>query len=391
MKIKSILSVFFLGIGIANAATQNVDPNAAMVKETINKFIKENHIPGVAVEMYVNGKAYSYYFGYANEKKKIPISKNTIFEVGSLSKLMTSLLLAQEIDMAKMSLNDSLRKYDSHLSEAFDKVTLMNLATHTSGLPFKPSEDVKNQEELTKYLANWQGNIPGDQYMYSNFGIGMIGSALEKETHLDYSKLYQTHILSPLKMQNIVFAVPARYKKFYAQGYDSDGNAVEPTKTLFFHSAGALRISAQDMQHFLSAAIGLPGTPERILYPMRMTQTAYVRLPERLQGLGWQIYPINLNNIEAMLDEPTEMNRGPIKVQEVFQQAKFDGNALIDKTGGTDGFRSYIALIPNKKSGIVILTNKVVSNAAIIDTGREILFHVAKIGTEHKEMPQEKS
>lgn len=389
MNIKNVVTMFFLGISVANAATQSVDPNAAMVKQTINKFMQENHIPGVAVEMYVNGKPYSYYFGYADEKKKTPISKNTIFEVGSISKLMTSLLLAQEVDMAKLNLNDSVRKYDSHLSPAFDKVTFMTLATHTSGLPFKPSENVKTQEELTNYLANWQGNIPGDQYMYSNFGIGMIGSTLENETHQDYSKLYQAHILSPLKMQNIVFSVPARYKKFYAQGYDKDGNAVEQSKTQFFPSAGALRISAQDMQRFLSASIGLPGTPERILYPMRMTQTAYVRLPERSQGLGWQISTITPNNVEALLDEPEEMNFGPVKVQEVYQQPKYDGNALIDKTGATEGFRSYIALIPNKKSGIVILTNKFVSNAEIVDTGREILFQVAKIGTEHKETPQE--
>ena len=66
-------------------------------------------------------------------------------------------------------------------------------------------------------------------------------------------------------------------------------------------------------------------------------------------------------------------------MREVYAQPKFNGDALIDKTGSTRGFRTYIAVIPNKRAGIVILTNRVVTNSEIVNTGREILFKLTNI------------
>lgn len=352
----------------------------AKVKQTITKFMQDNHIPGVAVVLYDNGNPHTYYFGVANKTKKTPINNKTIFEVGSLTKLMTSFLFAQEIDVAKVSLNDSVRKYDKTLPETFDKITLMQLATHTASLPFNTTEDIKTQADLNTFLSEWEPDTtPGSEYNYSNIGIGLLGKALEAETKQDYTKLYTAHLAKPLKMQAFTFSVPTRYKKNIAQGYDKAGKPTAPVNSPFFPEAAALKISVEDMQKFLAAAIGLPGTPDSILYPMRMSEAAHVRLPEQLQGLGWRIYPISTDTIDELLDEPEEMNRGPMQVLEIYSKAKYDGNALIDKTGGTDGFRSYIALIPNKKSGIVILTNQFVTNDEIVEAGRDILFSVTKL------------
>jgi beta-lactamase class C len=121
--------------------------DADIVKETANAFMSENHIPGLAILLYVDGAASSYYFGYADREKKKPVTQKTIFEVGSLSKLMTSLLFAQEIDMAKMNLNDSVKKYLPDLSTAFDDISLKELATHTSGLEFNVPKTVQSEVE----------------------------------------------------------------------------------------------------------------------------------------------------------------------------------------------------------------------------------------------------
>ncbi|MBV9575750.1 MAG: serine hydrolase [Gammaproteobacteria bacterium] len=350
------------------------DKTAGIVKQSISTVMQQYHIPGMAVELYVEGKPYAYYFGYANQTKKIPVSAKTIFELGSLSKLMTSLLLAQEIDIAKMNLSDPITKYLPDLSQDFSDINLQSLATHTSGLPFTVPKEVTTVPALHQYLAHWSpDDAPGEQWLYSNFGIGMLGYALENSTHHPFNQLYRRHILNPLGMQAIGTQIPRMLKKYAAQGYDENGNAVRSVETGVFPTAYAVKASANDMQHFLSAAIGLPGTSDRIFYPMRMTQTAYVQIGDKMQGLGWQIQDMTSAN-QINLLHTNEPNIDPIEVDEIYDKPTFNGDALIDKTGSTNGFRAYIAVIPNKKSGIVMLANKYVPMSVIVDTAREILF-----------------
>ena len=106
------------------APTTTAPSDTDVVNQVITKFMQENQIQGVAVELYIDGQPQHYYFGYANTAKKTPVTKNTIFELGSLSKIMTSILLAQEIDAAKVSIDASVREYLPNLSNEFDDVTL---------------------------------------------------------------------------------------------------------------------------------------------------------------------------------------------------------------------------------------------------------------------------
>lgn len=360
-----------------------------MVEKIVKEFMQENNIPGVAVELYVDGKPKAYYFGYANKAKKIPITKNTIFEVGSITKLFTSLLLAQQVDAAKVQLDNSIMNYLPNLPNKFEDITLGNLATHTSGLSFTVPDTIHSKTALRKYFSNWSPVYCIDEeWAYSNIGMALLGEALEKMAHKKIGQLYSERILSPLKMTASALNEPDDYKKFIAQGYDKEGNPAKPTVFKLF-SAGALKMSAADMQRFMAVAIGLPGTPERIFYPMRMTQAAYVKLPDREQGLGWEIHSLKPNKIALLVDEPETMNLGPVKIKEIYDKPKFNGDALIDKTGATDGFRSYIAIIPNKKAGIVILANRYVAHDEIVNTAREILFKATKIEIEHDEEDEE--
>lgn len=379
--IKTLLLPFLLLLSL-NVLAASADPNEEIVRQTITEYMEKNNIPGVAVELYVNGKPYSYYFGYADKDKKSPVTKKTIFELGSISKVMTSLLLAEEIDYSKMQLNDPVNKYIPDLPQAFNGVTLQSLATHTSGLTFNVPSSVETQDDLKDYLSDFSlPHAPNQQWVYSNFGIGMLGRAIETSSQKDIDQLYTKQILSPLGMQPIGTTVPKKLREFYAQGYNRNGEPVTTSFSRVFPSAGAMKASSSDMQRFLSAAIGLPGTPGKIFYPMRMTQTAYVKLPNLLQGLGWQIHPITPDSLGELLDVNVmeSVRLGAVKVNEVIDKPTFDGNALIDKTGATDGFRTYIALIPNKKSGVVILTNRSAMDKEIVGVGREILFKLTRI------------
>src|SRR5205085_12282547 len=108
IKSKVIISLI-LSVASINLYAQ--DATNTLLQKSMSAFMQKNNIPGAAVEMYVNGNLYEQYFGYAEQGKKEPVIQKTVFEIGSISKIMTSILFAQEVDWAKMALNDPVTNY----------------------------------------------------------------------------------------------------------------------------------------------------------------------------------------------------------------------------------------------------------------------------------------
>lgn len=383
MKIKHTIKLLgltsLLLFNMANADPKSVDANTGLINQTVTAFMKKNNVPGMTVEIYLEGQPHSYQFGVADQVKKTPITDETIFEVGSFTKVFTCLLIAQQVGQGKMKLSDPIIEYLPHLLPAnkdLNTITLQNLATHTSGLPFKAPDIITSQSGLQQYFVDWKPSSPiGSQWAYSNMGIGLLGYALEANTGRNYNQLLREEILVPLGMDPIGISVAKGLQPYVAQGYDKDGKTASPIDMVLFQAAGAMRASGHDMLMFLNAAIGLPGTPDNILQAMHLTQTPYVATADSLQGLAWEIHPLTSKTLPTLLQPPVEMNMGPISAMQLSaNQQQFDGNALIDKTGATDGFRAYMAVIPNRKTGIVILMNRYVSNGEIVKLGRTILL-----------------
>lgn len=368
--IRQIL-VCALAVFSLNAMAATTDE---IVKQTMNGYMEENDIPGAAVIVYVKGKPHSYYFGYANREKKKPVTDKTIFEVGSLSKLMTSLLLAENLDFARVQLDDPVTKYIPKLSEPFTYMSLRSLATHTSGLPLQPPKNVKTKEQWLNYAKNFKPEFDAeDEYQYSNIGMGLLGDVLEKANHKPLNTLYRKKVLSRLGMQEIGLSVPKKLQKYVATGYNSDGEPTQAIDDGLFPAAYGLKVSVSDMNKFLQAAIGIK-TPDSIFYPMRMTQTPYAKFGQYKQGLGWQIHDLHSSAVSWLMRGGDNIGLNAAPVDEMIAEPTFDGDSLIDKTGMTDGFRAYIAVIPNKKTGIVVLTNRRMADASIKTTARKILF-----------------
>lgn len=370
-----MLKRIFMFLSMALVTVAYAQSPDQVVNDVMQTYLQKNEIPGAAVMVIVDGKPSSYFYGYADREAKKPVTKDTIFELGSITKVMTSLLMAQEVDFAKIKLKEPVTKYIPTLPASFGNITMRSLATHTSGLPFKAPANIKTRAEWEKYAAEWKPEQAVDKtYTYSNVGIGLIGQALETVTHENFNQLYRTKILAPLGMQPIAITVPQKLEEFYAKGYSEEGAPLPPDTLGLFPAAGDMKASADDMGKFLSAAIGLPNTPESIFYPMRMTQTAYVEVGDTELGLGWQIHEISSNKVKALLKDSNALGLETVPVAAVYPEPTFDGNTLIDKTGTTDGFRAYIAVIPAKKTGIVILTNRRVSGNDIVTAARSILF-----------------
>tara|TARA_R110000868_G_scaffold301181_2_gene561621 strand:- start:1309 stop:2415 length:1107 start_codon:yes stop_codon:yes gene_type:complete len=359
------------------SAVANADSTDQLVNDVVHDYMQENDVPGVAVMIYTNGKPATYYFGMADRATKKPINKDTIFELGSVTKVMTTLMLAQDLDYARMKLNDPIKKYIPTLPDTFSHITVRSLATHTSGLPLNLPSEIKTRTAWeNQYAVNWHpGSAPDESYQYSNVGIGLIGQALEKVAHANFNTLYRKNILKPLGMQPIALTVPAKLTMHYATGYRSNGTPAPREGEGLFPAAYGVKASAGDMQKFLSAAIGLPSTPTNIFYPMRMTQTPYVSVNGSAQGLGWQIHDLSgWGTTRSLMKGNDLLGLNAYPVSDVYGDPVFHGTELIDKTGTTAGFRAYIAVLPDKKSGIVMLANRTATDASIVKASREILF-----------------
>ena len=351
-----------------------------LLNNSMLQWMHQYKIPGAAVVVINDGQSSMYTFGGTTRSGPTKVNPQTIFEVGSITKLMTVLLLAEAVNRNEMQLSDPIIKYLPDLSnnDFFKQVTLEQLATHTAGLPLGAPADVKTPEQLQAYLLQFKATRSTNvTWQYSNLGIGLIGLALQKKYDEDINQLYIENILQPLNMQPLGVSLTGGAGANMAQGYTAGGDPAAMTLGTLFPSAGELKASIVDMENFLSAAIGLYGTPSDIQRAMQLTQTPRVQLDDMQQGMGWQLYA--LDNKNQLLNASSQMNMGPLSGQWLSDnQKQFNANTLIDKTGATDGFRAYIGLIPGQRSGIVILANHYVDNGAIVNLGRKILLNLDK-------------
>jgi beta-lactamase class C len=342
-----------------------------------SQLMQQYNIPGAAITVIDGDQTYTYLFGSMNQANGKPVTENTIFEVGSITKLFTALLCAEAEDNGRMKLSDPLTDYCPEFTDnnsASSQISVINLLTHTAGFPLNLSEQITNKAKTAEYLSTWQPEKAiGCQWQYSNVGIGLAAMVLEKQNNNSINELIKEKILLPLGMTPLGMEVAEKYQANYAQGYSAEGKTAPHFDYGHapFPGAYSLKATISDMSKFLAAAVGLSNTPENIKKAMHNTQTPRVDIGSMQQGLVWQVHSLQDDNLKH---EPENLNLGPLPVNWLpKEQQIYKTNVLLDKTGGTGGFRSYIAVIPEKKLGVVILLNKYIPNGAIVTAGRTII------------------
>jgi CubicO group peptidase (beta-lactamase class C family) len=283
---------------------------------------------------------------------------DTIFEIGSVTKIFTSLLLADMVIRKEVALDDPAAKYlpeNVRMPERNGKsITLLDLSTHSSGLPplpcnLKPDADY-SMEDLYQFLSGYTlPRDPGSEYEYSNLGAGLLGHLLACRAGTNYESLIRSRITRPLGMPDTGITLSSSMKQRLATGHNAIlapvANSDLPTPLA---GAGALRSSANDMLTFLEAFLGYRESP---LAPA-MKAMLEVRRPvgQTEMGLGWF-----LNSA--------------------------DGKEIAVHNGGTGGFRSFVGYAPNERIGVVVLSNATTATG-IDDIGFHLLNPKAPLATE---------
>jgi CubicO group peptidase (beta-lactamase class C family) len=280
------------------------------------------------------------------------VRADSIFEIGSVTKTFTGLALAQLAAQGKVRLDEPVRAIlFSDIAQqpaAGTEITLLDLATHRSGLPSVPDNlDLKDGSNLFAdydrialhlYLASHGTSKPADsKYLYSSFGIGLLGYALAQRAGVSYAELVRTEITAPLRMNDTVFALSSEQKQRLAQGHAA---ALDPIDAGFrdggiFAGAVAAKSTVADLLTYLDANLhpahyadgAAPDTP-------RATLPAAVALDHQIRG------EVRQNTAIALV---WLFNR----------QA-----GCFEHGGTTPGYTAHVEFTPAQDRGIVVLYNR---------------------------------
>src|SRR5262245_59991578 len=221
-----------------------------------------------------NGRRVVAYGNLANGDSRT-LHGDTIFEIGSVSKVFTSLLLADMVRHNEVALDDPAAKYlPEHVrmpERSGKSITLLDLSTHTSGLPTVPNlkpKDLTNPysdysvDDLYQFLSGYElSRDPGSEFEYSNLGAGLLGHVLSYRAGTDYESLIRSRITEPLGMPDTSITLSSSMKQRMATGHSPALAPVANWDLPLLPGAGALRSSANDMLTFLSAFFGYKESP----------------------------------------------------------------------------------------------------------------------------------
>lgn len=362
-RVSKLLSGFACLLAISNCSAKSIDQ--PKIKDTVDKAIaplmQAYNIPGAAVAVTVNGKHYFYNYGIASKKDQKPITNQTLFEIGSISKTFTATMASYAQLNGKLSLSDNASKYLPDLKgSSFDNVQLLNLGTHTAGgLPLQVPDEIKNNDQLMDYYKNWKPTYAPSMYrVYSNPSIGMLGMIAAKSLNMPFDDAMEKKLFPALGLTHSYLNVPSEQMTHYAQGYNKQDEPVRVNPGVLASEAYGIKSNALDMIRFIDQNMLESKLDAQWQRAVTNTHTGYFKAGELTQDLIWEQYPypvtldkILAGNSNTMITEATAAT--PLNPPLAPQT-----DVWINKTGSTNGFASYVAFIPAKKIGIVIMTNK---------------------------------
>lgn len=339
------ISVLLISCQAQPSVTQEVKDN---IKERVDKGIH----PGIVVGVIEGDKSSYYSYGVKEMTTKDPVDEHSVFEIGSISKTFTGILLADMVVKGKMKLDDPIQNYLPQGVTAPTRngamIKLVNLSNHTSSLPrmpdnFNPANPANpfadyTEKQVYDFLQSYQlSRDVGSQYEYSNYAAGLLGLILATKNGKSYDALMIDVIAKPLGMENTSISLTSVMKKNLAIGYQG-GEPVENWDIISLAGAGGIRSTTVDMVSYVRANMGISKSN---LYPAMQLSQQNTRGASEVPkvGLGWHI-------------------------------ADADFGEIIWHNGGTGGYRTFAGFIKGGNKGVVVMTN---SNISIDDIGMHIL------------------
>lgn len=360
----------------AFAAPMSEKQLAEVVERTVTPLMNAQAIPGMAVAVIYQGQPHYFTFGKADVAANKPVTPQTLFELGSISKTFTGVLGGDAIARGEITLGDPVTRYWPELTgKQWQGIRMLDLATYTAGgLPLQVPDEVTDTASLLRFYQNWQPKWkPGTTRLYANASIGLFGALAVKPSGMSYEQAMTTRVFKPLKLDHTWINVPKAEEAHYAWGY-RDGKAVHVSPGMLDAEAYGVKTNVQDMASWVMVNMmpdSLQDSP--LKHGIALAQSRYWRVGAMYQGLGWEMlnWPVDAQTVVGGSDNKVAL--APLPAREVNPPAPPVKASWVHKTGSTGGFGSYVAFIPEKQLGIVMLANKSYPNPARVEAAYRIL------------------
>ncbi len=325
--------------------------------ELIRKEMKKNNVTGLSIALVDDQRiAWAQGFGYVDEKREIPAAPETIYKIGSITKLFTAAAVMRLAEQGMLDIDRPLQIYLPEFSVRSrfpdgKPITLRDLMTHHSGLPANFLKGMWSRKpgpftDVVSLIKNeYVAYPPGLVYSYSNLGYTLLGHAVQKVSGREYASYIEESFLRPLGMTHSGFSPPPDSKRIISKAYYKENEFDEPS--LRDIPAGGLYSSVLDLSRFVQM-IFAQGNAQglRILKPetvseMLRPQNAAVRLDLNFRiGIGWVLSGLGDVDIQ---------NAGPVAYQ----------------PGTTLAFHSQMVILPKYRIGVVVLSNSSTSGRVV--------------------------
>ncbi|MNQ58538.1 Beta-lactamase [compost metagenome] len=348
----------------------------AMVNDAVRPVMQAQGIPGMVVAISVNGKQQYFNYGVASKETGSPVTQDTLFEIGSVSKTFTATLAAYAQATGKLSLSDKASHVLPALrGSAFDHISVLQLGTYSAGgLPLQFPAESDSADKMLGYYKQWKPlYAPGSHRLYSNPSLGLFGYLAAHSMGQPFDDLMEKTLLPKLGLKHTYVHVPQDQMALYAQGYNKDGKPVRVGPGALDSEAYGVKTSAADLLGYVDANMKPASLEKPLQQAIALTHSGYYTVGDMTQGLGWEMYryPITLDRLLEGNSTPMAMQAH--EVQWLNPPQAQPQNVLVNKTGSTGGFGAYVAYVPSKDIGIVILANKNYPNAQRVKIAHQVL------------------
>ncbi|MEK7724789.1 MAG: serine hydrolase domain-containing protein [Acidobacteriota bacterium] len=333
----SLLSVFLL---ISSVSAQTADK----VDEFINAEMQKLHVPGVAVAVIKDGKVIKNKgYGLANVETNTPVTTETVFKIGSISKPIIAMGIMLLVEEGKISLDDKVSKYLDGTPETWKDITVRHLLSHTSGIireapGFDPAKIQADADVIKTAYQSPMVFTPGEKYQYCNVGYFSLAEIIRKVSGKPWSDFLTERIFKPFGMNSTRTTTFAEIVPNRANGYSFINNKLSNSEVyLALRPSGAFLSTISDMIKLEAALNGKdflkPETRKLMWTPFKFNDGK-----DSTYGLGWTIDVVN-------------------------------GRKRIGHGGSLNGFRSNYARFVEDGVTVIVLTNLAEFDPSRLSTG----------------------
>lgn len=341
---------------------------AALAEAHFAPVLSARAVPGAVVGITYRGEHHLFAHGLADRAGGVAVDGDTLFELGSISKLFTVTLAALADERGILSLDDRVA---THLPELegtdFGALRLRDLGVHhTGGMPLQVPDEAGDVAGLIDWAKTWAPEQPGAR-SYSNISVGLLGHIVAQAMGQGYAEALEGDLLPAMGMGDTWVEVPQAAMARYAFGYHRETDApIRVNPGVFDAEAYGVKSSGAEMLHLLDLYLGQAEVGGEIGAEVKAalgaTLASYGETGPYVQHLIWESYPWPIDEAQLQLGNSYDFILKPQPMTRVEAPEPTTGARIFNKTGATNGFGGYIVMLPEAELGVIYLGNRNIPN-----------------------------